>query len=207
MTNGSNDKGTMSYDDASEASVHPCPGRNRVEIPKPDTRESESNPKTVFRAYTDEAASAAMQVAANAEARIGVIVAQRTNLTLYNLTITGAIAASSFQNNSGFQIHEGLAILSLLLCAVIFGVFTWKLGVSESYYSQTAATANHIVRKHFRIGVIHKIADDAYWKEMSWFGREFKGILHQRSYLLFVVLNFSLPTLVLIPLSLKAILW
>lgn len=147
-------------DQTSKETFHPLPGRSRVEVK--DQRHGDG---TVFRAFTDEAAQAALELAAHSQERLQFQQAIISALVVFNVTACGAVLAFVQSKNGVSNIDTvdyGALILGLFVLTVVNLLVALQSSAAIVYYFQAGNTAALLARKHFRLSQVHWDADDVY---------------------------------------------
>lgn len=166
--------------------AHPIAGRSRVEFDAPPSEQH--GQETHFRAVSDEGANAAAALAASAETRIASLTNQLMAATTLNAAISGTVLTLS--GSPSRELAYGIAAV-LLVAGLAFVLIALRIDAALRYYYTLASSATFVVRKHYRIGIVHRDADQAYASAMFGLHR----ILGKHSYRLIAAVNFLLPAI------------
>ncbi|MGJ8628571.1 MAG: hypothetical protein ACSHXB_16545 [Sulfitobacter sp.] len=173
------------WDDKGDKTArHPEPGKSRVEVsvisPVAVTvKDPKDQEESTFRAFTDEAAQAALGIADQSGQRIQTYQNIVSALALFNVTICGAVLSHYHAGsvNGAAIVPTGLTALGLVVLLVVNSLIALQAYAGISYHQVTQDTASSIARKHFRLSQIHWNADRKYRKVERLAPRLFNSIL------------------------------
>ena len=179
---------------------HPITGRYRVRMPVTRWPRGTEPKDDVFRyrAFSDEAAEAALKLADSSEERSYKLLDYRVKLTSINLALVGAIVIFLV----GEQLSDGEinqtqclgAYLILLLAALVFGMAIKQIGSQEFYYFTLSSEYRNIAQRHYGFRFSHWRADQKYQRDISRSGNSLrKGLFDAHSYRLMLWVNILCP--------------